>query len=175
MITLVKSSIDSVPEAILMAITIELIREAGIRLPTPIGQTIGIVGGLIIGDAVVNAGLVSNVIVIVIALTAIMSFSISEYEVGNTARIFSFPIMIAAAMFGFVGIMVSFIFIIIHMCKLESYGTPYISPLAPLHLNELKDAIVRFPIWMLNQRPADIQPKKQLKQLDSREWDKNGK
>src|SRR5690625_6000874 len=84
MITLVKSSITGIPfppffEAILMAITVELIREAGIRLPSPIGETIGIVGGLIIGDAVVNAGLVSNLMVIVIALTAIMSFDILSY------------------------------------------------------------------------------------------------
>src|SRR5699024_3335099 len=106
MVTLVKESIETIPyppffEAMLMAITIELIREAGIRLPTSIGQTIGIVGGLIIGEAIVNAGLVSNIMVIIIALTAIMSFSFPSYEMGNTTRLLNFPIMIAAATFGF--------------------------------------------------------------------------
>src|SRR5699024_8731866 len=77
MVGLVKGSIESIPftplsEALVMTMTIELIREAGIRLPSPIGQTIGIVGGLIIGESVVNAGIISHIMVIVIALTAIM-------------------------------------------------------------------------------------------------------
>lgn len=142
-----------------MAITIELIREAGIRLPTPIGQTIGIVGGLIIGDAVVNAGLVSNVMVIVIALTAIMSFAISSYEIGNVARILSFPIMIGAATLGFVGIVFSLMFVIIHMCKLQTLGVPYIAPLSPLNLSGLKDTFLRFPVWLINKRPKSLRPK----------------
>src|SRR5699024_10364801 len=116
LITLVKSSISGVPfspffEALFMAVTVELIREAGIRLPTPVGETIGIVGGLIIGDAVVSAGLVSNVMVIVIALTAIMSFTISSYEMGNTVRILNLPVMISAAFFGSIGIALAMLFI----------------------------------------------------------------
>lgn len=178
MVTIVKGSIENIPfppffEALIMAITIELIREAGIRLPTPIGQTIGIVGGLIIGDAVVNAGLVSNIMVIVIALTAIMSFCIPSYEMGNTVRILSLPVMIAAATLGFVGIVFSLMIIVIHMCKLESFGTPYIAPLSPLHVKNLKDAIVRFPIWTMNRRPISVQPQKPVKQGKSREWQKN--
>lgn len=176
MITLVKSSITGIPfppffEAILMAITVELIREAGIRLPTPIGETIGIVGGLIIGDAVVNAGIVSNIMVIVIAMTAIMSFTITSYEMSNTVRMLNLPIMIAAAFFGFVGIIFALLFIVIHMCKLESFGTPYLSPLTPLRFQGLKDAIVRFPIWSLKHRPEDVQAKKKIRQGNSREWE----
>lgn len=177
-VTMVKSSIENIPfppfvEALIMAITIELIREAGIRLPTPIGQTIGIVGGLIIGDAVVNAGMVSNIMVIVIALTAIMSFSIPSYEMGNTVRILSLPIMISAATLGFVGIVFSLMIIIIHMCKLSSFGTPYISPLAPLNLKDLKDTFVRLPIWTMNRRPSNVHSQNPIKQKDSREWEKN--
>lgn len=176
MVTLVKSSITGVPfppfvEALFMAITVELIREAGIRLPSPIGETIGIVGGLIIGDAVVNAGLVSNVMVIVIALTAIMSFTITSYEMGNTVRILNLPVMIAASFFGFTGIILSLLFILIHMCKLESFGVPYLSPLSPLHVRDLKDAIVRFPIWLLNERPKSLRTKQKRSQGHSREWD----
>lgn len=179
LITLVKSSIENIPfppffEALFMAITIELIREAGIRLPSPIGQTIGIVGGLIIGDAVVNAGLVSNMMIIVIALTAIMSFCIPSYEMGNTVRLLSLPIMIAAATLGFVGIVFVLMMIIIHMCKLDSFGTPYIAPLAPLDVKDLKDAIVRFPVWALNSRSKNVRAQKQLKQRASRDWEKNG-
>lgn len=175
MITLVKSSITGIPflpffEAMFMAVTVELIREAGVRLPSPIGETIGIVGGLIIGDAVVNAGLVSNVMVIVIALTAIMSFTISSYEMGNTVRILNLPIMIAASLFGFVGIVIAFSLIVAHMCKLESFGVPYLSPLAPVTIAEWKDAILRFPVWDLRQRPKHIRAQKRLKQGKSREW-----
>ncbi|HLS66931.1 MAG TPA: spore germination protein [Pseudogracilibacillus sp.] len=175
LVSLVKSSIEGVPfppffEAIFMAVTVELIREAGIRLPSPIGETIGIVGGLIIGDAVVNAGLVSNVMVIVIALTAIMSFTIPSYELGNTVRILSLPIMISASMLGFAGIVLSFLFIVIHLCKMESFGVAYLSPLAPLHIRELADAIARFPIWMLRKRPAELRTQKTEKQGKSREW-----
>ncbi|WP_144460411.1 spore germination protein [Siminovitchia fortis] len=178
LVTLVKSSIENIPfppffEALVMAITIELIREAGIRLPSPIGETIGIVGGLIIGDAVVNAGLVSNMMVIVIALTAIMSFCLPSYEMGNTVRVLSLPVMIGAATLGFVGIVFALMIIIIHMCKLDSFGSPYIAPLAPLHVKELKDAIVRFPIWTLNRRPKDVQAQKPVRQKASREWGKN--
>lgn len=175
LVTLVKSSIAGVPfppffEALFMAITVELIREAGIRLPSPIGETIGIVGGLIIGDAVINAGLVSNVMVIAIALTAIMSFTIPSYEMGNTVRILNFPIMIAASFFGFVGIVLALLFIIIHLCKLETFGVPYLSPLAPLRVEDLSDAIVRLPIWMLKKRPREIKAQKRIRQGQSREW-----
>src|SRR5699024_5255241 len=147
LITLVKQSIETVPfppffEVLIMIITIELIREAGIRLPTSVGQTIGIVGGIIIGESVVNAGLVSNVVVIVVALTVIMSFTIPSYEMGNTIRLLSFPVMISAALFGFVGITLSFIIIFMHLCKLESFGTPYFSPLAPFSLQGMKDAFI---------------------------------
>lgn len=176
MVGLVKNSIETVPfsplgEALVMTITIELIREAGIRLPSPIGQTIGIVGGLIIGESVVNAGIISNIMVIVIALTAIMSFTIPIYEVGNTVRLLSIPVMIGAATLGFVGIVFSFILISIHMCKLESFGTPYLSPITPFRFSELKDSLVRVPSWLMNRRPSDLRTQKTLRQKDSRDWD----
>lgn len=178
MISLVKNSISTVPfppiiEALLMAVTIELIREAGIRLPSPIGETIGIVGGLIIGEAVVNAGLVSNVVVIVIALTAIMSFTSPSYEMGNTVRILSFPIMIMATMFGFVGIIISLMLILIHLSKLESLGVPYLAPVSPFHLEGMKDAFIRLPIWLINKRPEELNTQIKEREHMSREWEKS--
>ena len=178
MVEIVKGSIENIPfspfiEALIMLVTIELIREAGIRLPTPIGQTIGIVGGLIIGDAVVNAGLVSNIMVIIIALTAIMSFCIPSYEMGNTVRILSLPVMLGAATLGFVGIVFALLIIFVHLCTLQSFRTPYLSPLIPFHFKELQDAIIRLPNWMNNYRPTELHTKKPSKHKRAREWDKN--
>lgn len=156
-IVLVKSSVEGIPfspliEALIMWLTIELIREAGVRLPTPIGQTIGIIGGLIIGDAVVQAGFVSNTMVIVIAVTAIASFTIPSYEMGTAVRLLTFPLMLAATCLGFVGIVFGLLFIVAHLCKLESFGMPYFTPFAPLKITGLKDSIIRFPIWMIDKR-----------------------
>lgn len=175
LVSLVKGSVSGVPllpffEAMFMAITVELIREAGVRLPTPIGETIGIVGGIIISDAVVSAGLVSNVMVIVVALTAIMSFTISTYEMGNAVRIANFPIMVAAALFGFAGIVIAMLILTIHLCKLESYGVPYLSPLTPLRFKELMDSVLRLPIWLFEKRPKDLRTQKDKRQYQSREW-----
>ncbi|GHH99850.1 spore germination protein [Neobacillus kokaensis] len=177
-LVVVKNSVDNIPyppfiEAMIMAFTIELIREAGIRLPTPIGQTIGIVGGLIIGDAIISAGLVSNIMVIVIAMTAISSFTIASYELSNTVRILTFPIMVLAASFGFVGIIFSLMFIVGHLCKLESLGTPYFSPVAPFDVQGMKDAILRFPIWLLKFRPRDLLVKNRRRLYRPRRWEEN--
>src|SRR5690625_2035685 len=93
-----------------------------------------------------------------------------SYELGNTVRILSLPIMISASMLGFAGIVLSFLFIVIHLCRMESFGVAYLSPLAPLHIRELVDAIARFPIWMLRKRPAELRTQKTEKQGKSREW-----
>ena len=179
-LVLVKNSVENIPfppliEAMIMAFTIELIREAGIRLPSPIGQTIGIVGGLIIGDAIVSAGLVSNIMVIVIALTSISSYSIASYEMSNTVRLLTFPIMLSAATFGFVGIIFSLMFIVGHLCKLESLGTPYFTPVAPFNGQGMKDAIIRFPIWLLKFRPRELLVKNKKRLYRPRRWEKNEK
>lgn len=180
LIGLVKGSINNIPfspliEALIMAITIELVREAGIRLPSPIGQTIGIVGGLIIGESVVNAGLVSNLMVIVIAVTAIMSFGIPSYEMSNTVRLLTFPMMLSAATLGFVGIVFMLMIILIHLCTLESFGTPYLSPLVPTHFKELQDTILRLPNWLQKERPKDLRTKKPIRKGKSRGWDQHDK
>lgn len=176
LIPLVKGTINNIPfsplmEALIMAITIELIREASMRLPTPIGGTIGIVGGLIIGESIVDAGIVSNFMVIVIALTAIMSFCLPSYELGNTVRLLSIPMMLSASILGFVGIVFIFMLIMIHLCSLESFGKPYLSPLAPFHFKELKDTIIRLPNWVQKTRPKDLETKKAIKRGKARRWD----
>lgn len=162
LITTVKGSIEMIPyppllEALIMELAIELIREAGIRLPAPIGQTIGIVGGLVIGDAVVKAGLISNIMIVVVAITAIAAYVVPSNEMSSSVRLLRFPMMILASGLGFIGIVFGLMILFIHLCELESFGSPYFSPIAPFHWKDLKDAIVRLPIWKLRNRPADVQ------------------
>ncbi|WP_088053182.1 spore germination protein [Virgibacillus dakarensis] len=145
-------------EAMLMAVTMELLREAGARLPRTIGQTIGIVGGLVIGDAAVQAGIVSPVMVIVVALTAIASFSLPAYSVAISFRMIRFGFMIAAAFFGLYGIILAYIMVNIHIVNLKSIGVPYSAPFAPSFFSDWKDLIFRAPIQVLTRRPQYLKP-----------------
>jgi len=140
-------------EAIIMELTLEMMREASLRLPTPIGQTIGIVGAIIIGQAAVQAGIVSNIMIIVVAVTAISSFIIPNYDMGSAIRFIRFPMMLAASMFGVVGIVIGWMILVAHLITLESLGTPYGSPLAPFRFADMKDVFLRFPIWTMKKRP----------------------
>ncbi|MGD6959975.1 spore germination protein [Rossellomorea aquimaris] len=149
----------SIAEALMMEVTIEILREAGVRLPKPIGQTVGIVGGLVIGEAAVSAGLVSPMMVIVVALTAVSSFALPQYGVGIAIRILRFGMMLTAAILGLYGIIMFAMVISIHLVKLKSFGVDYTSPLVPYSFSDWKDAIVRFPTKSLTQRPDMFKPK----------------
>lgn len=156
----VQGSLTRVPypplvEAMLLELIFELLREAGLRLPSRVGQTIGIVGGLVIGDAIVKAGFVSYTMIIVVALTAISSFLIPSNEMSSAIRILRFPLMICASIFGFIGIAFGLTILFIHLCKLESFGRPYLSPLAPLKIKSFKDAFLRFPIWTIRGKHGE--------------------
>ncbi|MGM0836698.1 MAG: spore germination protein [Bacillota bacterium] len=160
----IKSSLEYVPypplvEALAMQITLEILREASIRLPNPIAQTIGVVGGLVIGTAVVEANLVSNTMIIVVAITAISSFIVPIAEMGSSIRLLGFPFMIFASLFGFIGMSFFFMFVIIHLCKLESFGTPFFAPFSTLRWSEMKDTIIRAPLPLFRSRPSDTQPR----------------
>ncbi|WP_152392026.1 spore germination protein [Paenibacillus guangzhouensis] len=145
-------------EAVLMEITLEMMREAGIRLPAPVGQTIGIVGGIVIGQAAVQAGVVSNIMVIVVASTAIASFILPSYDMGTAVRLLRFPMMIMASLFGMIGIVIGFVALIAHLTALESLGTPYGSPLAPFRWSDMKDTFIRLPLWNMMKRPKSARP-----------------
>ncbi|MGH0554469.1 spore germination protein [Bacillus pretiosus] len=146
-------------EAFIMEITLEMLREAGVRLPQPIGQTIGIVGGIVIGQAAVQAGLVSNVMVIIVSITAIASFIVSNYELSSSIRLIRFPMMLLAYSFGIVGMVSGLMILLAHFATLTSYGSPYGLPIAPFRLQDLKDSFVKFPISMLTTRSSTGQPK----------------
>lgn len=133
----------AIVEALAMELTFEILREAGIRLPKVAGQAVSIVGALIIGQAAVEAGFVSATMVIVVALTAISSFAIPQYSIGMTSRLLRFPLMILAGVLGIPGITVALLALLTYMASLKSFGTPYLSPLAPFELQDMKDTVYR--------------------------------
>ncbi|SET99151.1 GerA spore germination protein [Salinibacillus kushneri] len=144
-------------EAIFLELTIELLREAGARLPTKVGQTIGIVGGIVIGTASVEAGLTSNVLLIIIALAALASFTTPVYQMGNTIRLIRFPFIFVAYLFGMLGVVLSFCYLIVHLLRLTSLGRPFFEPIYPPRLKDMKDSIIRFPFSRNTQRPVQLQ------------------
>lgn len=143
-------------EVIIMEITFELLREAGVRLPGAMGNTIGIVGGIIIGDAAVSANLVSPMIVIITALTAIASFAIPNEAFAEAFRLSRYLVIIFSGFLGILGFIVALMFILIHLAGLRSFGIPYLMPFASSSINGdngSKDTLLRFPIFALKRRP----------------------
>lgn len=156
-------------ESMIMVETFELLREAGVRLPKPIGSTIGIVGGLVIGQAAVEAGIVSPIMVIVVAITAIASFALPNYELAIAIRIFRFIMMVAASIYGLYGIMLVVIGLLIHLVKIKSFGVPYLSPIAPMSLKDLKDTVfVRAPWEKMKMRPEEYKSTDKVRQGGNR-------
>lgn len=147
-----------VMEALLLEFIIELLREAGARLPTKIGQTIGIVGGIVIGTAAVQAGITSNILLIFVALSALASFTTPSYMMGNVIRIIRFPIILLAGFWGFYGIMLAFCFILIHLLRQSSLGAPYLAPFYPPRLKDMRDSIIRLPSSLTAKRPTLTRP-----------------
>ena len=151
-------------EALIMEFSVEILREASIRLPGPIGPTIGIVGALVIGDAAVTAGLVSPAMVIVVGLTTISSYANPNYNAAISLRILRFPFMIAAATFGLYGIMILLFLLLIHLSQLKSFGVPYMGPFGPLNLKDIKDSFIRVPWKWMIQRPTIYRPQDKIRQ-----------
>lgn len=150
----------AVIETIIMEGTMELIRESGTRISGPVGTTIGIVGGLIIGQAAVEAGIVSPIIIIVVAISTISSFAIPSYELSAALRISRFVFIVFAGVLGLYGIILGLIILISHLLKMNSFGVPYMSPYSGLGIKEgdLKDTAVKAPIQYLQRRPGFTSP-----------------
>ena len=142
-----------VAEVLILDILFELLREAGLRLPPAIGPAISIVGALILGDAAIRAGIVGPAVVIVIALTAIASFTAPVFSMAITMRILRFGFTVIGSAFGLFGIQVGIFILMVHLCSLRSFGVPYMSPLAPLSIAEMKDNIIRWFWWKQRTRP----------------------
>ncbi len=140
-------------EAVIMEVVFEILREAGVRMPRAIGQTVSIVGALILGQAVVEAGVITPIMVIVVALTGIASFALPSYNLSIAGRLFRFYFLVLAGLFGFYGITLGLIMLIAHMNSIRSFGVPYLSPFSPFIPQAQKDAILRLPIWMHGWKP----------------------
>ncbi len=151
----------AVVEALLMEVTFELLREGGIRVPGTVGTTIGIVGGIIIGQAAVTAGLVSPVMVVVVAVTAIGSFAVPAFNVGLSLRLIRFPLILLAGILGLYGVFAGIIIVGLHLVSLRSFGVPYLSPLTPSDNQGLKDTLLRAPLWSMLLRPKMFRPRQQ--------------
>ncbi len=147
----------AVVEVLLMELSFELLREAGVRLPGAMGNTIGIVGGLIIGQAAVEANLVSPIVVIVVAFTALSSFAIPNEELATAFRLLKFYMIACAAWLGLFGFLASGLSILIHLSRLKSFGIPYLMPFVAADLNgyrDERDSVIRYPIAGMDRRPV---------------------
>lgn len=153
----------AVIEALLMEITFEILREAGIRMPRAVGGTISIVGGLVIGQAAVEAGIVSNIMVIVVALTAISSFVIPVYTFAISTRLLRFLFLLLASTLGLYGVFLGMIAMVAHLASLRSFSVPYLAPFAPFTLQDQKDTFFRMPNWTMKMRPTYLQTENEQK------------
>ena len=136
-----------------------MLREAGARLPTKVGQTIGIVGGIVIGQASVEAALTSTILLIAVALSALASFTTPTVKMSSTIRLLRFPLILLAGAFGGLGLIVGFVFILAHLIKLKSLGSPYLLPLYPFRGLGTAEGFLRLPFSQTAQRPSFLRPK----------------
>lgn len=156
----------AVVEVLIMELSFELLREAGVRLPGAMGNTIGIVGGLIIGQAAVEANLVSPIVVIVISFTALCSFAIPNEEFATAFRILKFFFIAVCAWLGYFGMLLGLLAVLIHLSHLTSFGIPYLMPFVGADLNNYEDErdfIWRQPLRKLRRRPVYANPKERTK------------
>jgi spore germination protein KA len=149
-------------EVLVLEFLIELIKEAGTRLPNKIAQTLGIIGGIVIGEAVVQAGLTSNVLLILVGLSALSSFATPIYKTGNTVRFIKFPIIFLAQFLGLLGISIGVVFTATHLLRISSLGKPYIG-LYPLRKTAFQDLWIRTPFSKQTENPTDLRPEKKMK------------
>ena len=147
-----------------MKLTIELLREGGMRMPSKIGQTLSVVGGIIIGDAVIQAKIVSSSTLLVAGIETVASFAISNYQMSIAIRFLTYPMIIMANWFGSLGIVSGWFLIIAYLCSLENFGVPYFQ----FYKNDMKDTFIRAPIWKMNKRPEAIPHNDDIRQSDFR-------
>ena len=163
-------------EVLFLEMTIEFLREAGARLPAKIGQTLGIVGGIILGQAAVEAALTSNILIIIVSLSALASFTTPIYKMANLIRFLRFPFIILASIWGGLGIFIGVCFLLVHLIRLESLGYPYLVPIYPLRVKDFRDSFIRTSYRYLNNRPRFLRPYSMLRNVvktdkHQKDWD----
>ncbi len=139
-------------EVLFIELIIEVLREAGSRMPAKVGQTIGIVGGIVIGTAAVEAGLLSNILIVLVATSALLSFLPPIFLMSNTSRFVRYIFILSAGLFGLFGQMLAFAWLIHHLLSLKSLGTNYMSPGIPRKPTDLLDNVIRFPMKYLTKK-----------------------
>lgn len=143
-------------ETLTMELILQLVIEAGLRLPAPMGQTIGVVTGIVLGQAAISSKLASPGIIMVIASTVVATFAIPNYCMAMATRVLRLPMILLAAAFGMFGFSFGWLILLAHLCGLESMGVPYLAPFAPARYADLKDSVTRVPLFRLKQRPVSI-------------------
>lgn len=161
----------SLLELLLMDFAFEMIREAGLRMPGAIGSTLGIVGGLILGQAAVSAKIVSPIMIIIIAITGIGSFATPDYSLSWTHRILRLCFIFAGALMGFYGIALGIFAYGIYLGTLKSFGIPLLSPLPRIGSRSVSNSLFVNPIWKREKRPAYLKTKNSVEEPKiSRKW-----
>ncbi|HDK7166983.1 TPA: spore germination protein [Clostridium botulinum] len=161
-----RSNIPLTPfmEILSMEIIVEFLREGGLRLPPKVNQTLSVVGGIIIGQAAIKAGIVSSSTLLIIGISIIAAFLTPNYDMSLAVRFIRFPMLILSNYLGLLGLTAGFFFLLVHICSLESLGVPYFS----FHNEEYKDIFIRSPLWMMNKRPDSIPNNNPIRQTDFR-------
>lgn len=155
-----KVPFPSIVEILLMEFSFELIREAGVRVPGPIGPTLGIIGALILGQAAVAANIVSPILIIIVAVTGIGSFAIPNYSQAYSIRIMRFIFIFFGGMAGFLGITLGLFTLGLWSTSLKTFGVPYMAPVGPRTSKSFSNMIFRAPEWKREERPDYLNAKK---------------
>lgn len=156
-------------EAIIMIIVCEILRESDLRFPSSYGSAISILGALILGEAAVNAGIVSPIMIIVIAFTFITSLIFTELELINAIRYFRFIFLIAAALYGLYGVALAFIYFLIHIINTKSIDKPYFYPLSPFDFNYIKKTLLHSNFMNDTKRSKILSNKNLIKKKEKKQ------
>ncbi|ANA82682.1 spore germination protein [Paenibacillus glucanolyticus] len=145
-------------EILIMLGMFELFREAGIRLPKAVGQTIAVLGGLIIGDAAIRAGLTSPTMLVVSATTAVATFTLVNQTLSGTVSVIRLYVLAWSSFLGMLGFFMGMMSIIAYLSVLESFGLPYLAPLSPLTPKDVVSAVLKKPWFFSRRRPEMLNP-----------------
>ena len=165
--------IPLVAEVLFLELAVEVFREAGLRLPGTIGQTLGVVAGVVLGLTGVQAGITSPTTLLVISITAIASFTGPNYSVGITWRLLKYILILAAATLGLYGLVIIGMLILVHAADIKSFGVPYLAPWTPIIWRDLLDGPIRPPLWARPNRPFTWEPQDKLRSKETRKEDKD--
>lgn len=143
-------------EVLLLLIAFEILMEAGLRLPKSIGQAVSIVGAIVVGQAAVDAKLVSPAVVIAISVTAIANYTVPNQDLSNALRLWRFIIAIFSSILGLMGLSIGSLILLYHLCNIECFGIPYLSPFVSTENDEFGDTLFRLPIYLLKNRPSNL-------------------